>query len=260
MARAENQVRFIVVMGSVDHGKNSLLSALLHRAVEQLQVHIKVENVFPEGICFLGGELKDNSTRAIPDAIEAKAPMLDLFFCADEMHRRLEDLIARHCESIKQRFCDVQEKRQSESLWACNRTDTELSCSNGSKLNKSEVMEMNHDDILMQNFFADLGLSYCECPEQLVQSENLELWMKELCDGLIMSIGKEFADMICHLLNQRSGLLKELFSDRRLLLILQNDWKKIMLESRNSEKRFADWYREGPPNNYEICHTLSTAA
>lgn len=260
MARAENQVRFIVVMGSVDHEKNSLLSALLHRAVEQLQVHIKVENVFPEGICFLGGELKDNSTRAIPDAIEAKAPMLDLFFCADEMHRRLEDLKVRNYESIRQRFCDAQEKRRNESPWAHNRTDTELSCSDGLKPNKSEVMEMNHDDILMQSFFADLGLGYCERPEQLVRSGNLELWMKELCDGLIMSIGKEFADTICHLLNQELGLFREVFSDRRLLLILQNDWKKIMLKSRNSEKRFADWYREGPPNNYGICHTLSTAA
>ena len=73
------------------------------------------------------------------------------------------------------------------------------------------------------------------------RSESLELWMKKMCDGL-NEAGKgnarRFRFIRCWKLNS--------FPNRR------PRYKKQI--------RFAEWYREGPPNNQRICHTLNTAA
>ena len=78
------------------------------------------------------------------------------------------------------------------------------------------------------------------------RSESLELWMNKLCDGLIEA-GKGNAGRF------RLDYYRKLnlFSDRR---------PRYRWQIRSLEKRFAEWYREGPPNTQRICHTLMTAA
>lgn len=258
MAGAENQVRIVVIVGGTDHGKSSL-----SEVIKRYAAYHQTKQVFSERTernVLFDREPKAVVQDTIPDTAGDRGLTIDLHISADGIFQRLKDQIERQYKSIQQRFCDGLKKRMSESsrMFVC--ADRELSYGEDLKLNLGKVMELNHGENQTQYHYADLGLRHSEDAGLLIQCNILELWMKELCDGLIMSIGKEFADTICHLLNQELGLFREVFSDRRLLLILQNDWKKIMLKSRNSEKKFADWYREGPPNNYGICHTLSTAA
>ena len=78
------------------------------------------------------------------------------------------------------------------------------------------------------------------------QSETLELWMNKLCDGLIEA-GKGNAGRFRLYYYRKLNL----FSDRR---------PRYRWQIRSSEKRFAEWYREGPPNDKKICHTVITAA
>ena len=258
MAEAKNRVWIVVIVGGTDHGKSSL-----SEVIKRYAAYHETKQVFSERTernVLFNREPKAVVQDTIPDTAGDRGLTIDLHISADGIFQRLKDQIERQYKSIQQRFCDGLKKRMSESsrMFVC--ADRELSYSEDLKLNLSKVMELNHGENQKQYHYADLGLRHSEDAGLLVQCNVLELWMKELCDGLTISTGKEFADMICHLLNQELGLLREMSSDRRLILILQNDWKKIMLKSRKSEKRFADWYREGPPNNYEICHTLSTAA
>ena len=77
------------------------------------------------------------------------------------------------------------------------------------------------------------------------QRGNLEPWMQELCDGYIAKTGIGNARRICRILFRR--LIA--FLDRRLSRHLRKEWNIRMLESRIIDKRFAAWYREGPPNS-----------
>ncbi len=81
--------------------------------------------------------------------------------------------------------------------------------------------------------------------------EFLELRMNELCDGLLTEAGKGNAGRFRRIRYRKLSA----FADRRL-------WYKrqINLRKRFLEKRFAEWYREGPPNDKKICHTMRTAA
>lgn len=82
-------------------------------------------------------------------------------------------------------------------------------------------------------------------------SEFLELRMNELCDRLLTEAGKGNARRYRFTRYRKS----DAFAERRPWYRLQSN-----LRSSFAEKRFAEWYREGPPNDKEICHTLSTAA
>lgn len=73
------------------------------------------------------------------------------------------------------------------------------------------------------------------------RSESLELWINKMCDGL-NEAGKGKAGRFCYI---RCWKLNS-FPNRR-------PWYKKQI-------RFAEWYREGPPNNQRICHTIMTAA
>ena len=81
--------------------------------------------------------------------------------------------------------------------------------------------------------------------------ESLELRMNELCDGLLTEAGKGKAGRFRHIRYRKL----DLFAGRR-----PRYRRQINLRKRFLEKRFAEWYREGPPNDKKICHTLNTAA
>ena len=75
------------------------------------------------------------------------------------------------------------------------------------------------------------------------------------CDGQLY-YGKKGIARSFYLVFHRN---LDLFSRTRLLYHLQ-ELIREMRKSRLSEKRFAQWYREGPPNNQVFCHTLNTVA
>ena len=252
MTRVENQGWIVVTLDFADGGKSSLLNILLHEVIKRYFAYRATERMFPGGRCFKGSEPKGISWKATPGQVETKCLPINSYLSADDVYHFLKDLIARHFVSMKHRFRDGLNKRRSKNLWPCVLVDLDL-CN-------SKDLKLDHREILMKYHCSDLDNCLCENAELMIRCNILKLWIEELCDGLIISIKGIFAIMICHLLNQEIRLSMECFSDQRFLSVSQNDWKKMMLISRNSEKRFADWYREGPPNIYEICHTLRTAA
>lgn len=83
------------------------------------------------------------------------------------------------------------------------------------------------------------------------RSTDPEPGINELLDGLIKEVLKRDARRFRFIRRRKLNA----FSARR-----PRYKRRINLRSRFSEKRFAEWYREGPPNDKEICHTLRTAA
>ena len=80
--------------------------------------------------------------------------------------------------------------------------------------------------------------------------EHPEPWTELLCDGHLR-YGKKGIVRRFYLIFHRKS---DLFSRTRLLYHLRKTIRE-MHQSRLSEKRFAEWYREGPPNNQIFCHT-----
>ena len=80
--------------------------------------------------------------------------------------------------------------------------------------------------------------------------EHPEPWTKILCDGHLYHGKKGIARRFYLIFHRKS----DLFSRTRLLYHLRKTIRE-MHQSRLSEKRFAEWYREGPPNNQIFCHT-----
>jgi len=76
------------------------------------------------------------------------------------------------------------------------------------------------------------------------------------CDGHMYDGIKGAARIIRLILSRRL----DSFSGTRLLYDPQRVLKDRLRRSKISEKKKAEWYREGPPNNQVFCHTLGTVA
>lgn len=107
----------------------------------------------------------------------------------------------------------------------------------------SELKEIFREELEKITDFLKTVLeqSLCKRPEPCAQ-----IW----CDGH-KKHGRRAAGRIYHFPNRKS----DPHTGTRLLY----DWG-ILLRNRFFEKKYAPWYREGPPNIRENCHTMKTAA
>lgn len=109
--------------------------------------------------------------------------------------------------------------------------------------------------------------------EEISQEKIQELVeaLKTMLEKCLREHPEPCTEILCdgHLYHGRKGIARrfylnfhrksDYFSRTRLYYHLQG-FIREMRQSRLSEKRFADWYREGPPNNQLFCHTLNPAA
>ena len=86
--------------------------------------------------------------------------------------------------------------------------------------------------------------------------ERPKLCTANRCDGHMYNGIKGAAKIIRLILSRRL----DSFSGTRLLYDPQRVLKDRLRRSRISEKKKAEWYREGPPGNQVFCHTLRTVA